>query len=581
MPKEMHRYNTRSKNNKPSNDDDPSDEEEILSGSDSEEETFDIQEYRKLLANIFPSKYSRQRATTNTQGKKRKHISPTSSQEDVVVKSIKKNYTSLSDTEEEDDSDYEDTEYEETEEEEYETEEDDENPTSFTINFTCHTNLKKQDENVVLPNKSNPQIETNTQKFEALIRDKNLMTDTLYFKNELTTEQQEHILQDMEKVVNMYRVDKPYRIQLLDTDIPPEYKAIALKKINQLKFLEPGQGEFYKAKQWINTFMNIPFGKYKHLNVNLKQNTREECADFIHNAKTILDKAVYGMNDVKMQILQMVGMWITNPDAMGTSIAIKGPMGTGKTTLVKEGISKILGRDFAFMALGGATDSSFLEGHSYTYEGATWGKIIDSLIQCKSMNPVFFFDELDKVSETAKGEEIIGILTHLTDTTQNSKFHDKYFAELDFDLSKCLFIFSYNDESKVNPILLDRMYKVQTNGYTVNEKMVISNEYLLPKIRDQVCFAAEDVTIEPDVIQYIVNTHCDKEEGVRNIKRCFEIIYTKLNLYRLLKPEKKLFDTDKDAALNITFPLILTKELVDNIIRKKPVTTGNWSNMYL
>ena len=120
---------------------------------------------------------------------------------------------------------------------------------------------------------------------------------------------------------------------------------------------------------------------------------------------------------------------------MGTAIAIKGPMG-GKTTLVK-GISKVLGRDFAFMALGGATDSSFLEGHSYTYEGSTWGKIVDNLVQCKSMNPVIFFDELDKISETPKGEEIVGILTHLTDTTQNSKFHDKYFAELDFDLSRC------------------------------------------------------------------------------------------------------------------------------------------------
>jgi len=112
----------------------------------------------------------------------------------------------------------------------------------------------------------------------------------------------------------------------------------------------------------------------------------------------------------------------------------------------------------------------FLEGHSYTYEGSTWGKIIDHLIQCKYMNPVFFFDELDKVSDTPRGEEIIGILTHLTDTTQNSKFHDKYFSELDFDLSRCLFIFSYNDESKINPILLDRMYRVQTNGYDYKRK---------------------------------------------------------------------------------------------------------------
>ncbi len=411
--------------------------------------------------------------------------------------------------------------------------------------------------------------------------EKNIMSDSIYFKNKLNNQQQEHILQDMEKVVKMYSIDKPYRIQLLDSDIPLEYKAIAFKKINQLKLLEPGQGEFYKAKQWVNTFMNIPFGKYTNLTVNLKENTREECANFIHNAKDILDTAVYGMNDVKMQIMQMVGMWITNPSAVGTAIAIKGPMGTGKTTLVKDGISKILGREFAFMALGGATDSSFLEGHSYTYEGATWGKILDSLIQCKSMNPIFFFDELDKVSDTPKGEEIIGILTHLTDITQNSRFHDKYFAELDFDLSRCLFIFSYNDESKVNPILLDRMYKVQTNGYNVNEKIIISNDYLLPKIRQQVCFNVDDLYIDNDLLRYIIDNYCEKESGVRNIKRCLEIIYTKLNLYRLLPKDSSLFRTDKEVSLtDITFPLILTKEIVDTLIHKKPAT-GNWTNMYI
>ena len=148
----------------------------------------------------------------------------------------------------------------------------------------------------------------------------------------------------------------------------------------------------------------------------------------MENAKQTLDKAVYGLDDAKLQIMQMVGQWITNPSAVGTAIAIKGPMGTGKTTLVKEGISKILGREFAFIALGGATDSSFLEGHSYTYEGSTWGKVVDILLQSRSMNPVIYFDELDKVSETPKGEEITGILTHLTDTSQNNKFHDKYFA---------------------------------------------------------------------------------------------------------------------------------------------------------
>ena len=92
-----------------------------------------------------------------------------------------------------------------------------------------------------------------------------------------------------------------------------------------------------------------------------------------------------------------------------------------------------MGRDFAFIALGGATDSSFIEGHSYTYEGSTWEKVVDILIRCKSMNPVIFFDELDKLSDTPKGEKIAGILTHLADTSQNSQFHDNYFSEIHFD----------------------------------------------------------------------------------------------------------------------------------------------------
>ena len=165
--------------------------------------------------------------------------------------------------------------------------------------------------------------------------------------------------------------------------------------------------------------MQIPFGKIDTLPIQHSDGI-EKCHEFMEKSKQILDDAVYGLNDAKLQIMQMVGQLVTNPNAIGSSIAIKGPMGTGKTTLVKEGISKILGRDFAFITLGGATDSSFLEGHSYTYEGSTWGKIVDIIIQSKCMNPVIYFDELDKVSDTPKGEEIIGILTHLTDTVSKS-----------------------------------------------------------------------------------------------------------------------------------------------------------------
>ena len=233
--------------------------------------------------------------------------------------------------------------------------------------------------------------------------------------------------------------------------------------------------------------------------------------------------------------------------------------------MVKEGISKILGREFAFIALGGATDSSFLEGHSYTYEGSTWGQIVDILMKSKCMNPVIYFDELDKVSDTPKGEEIIGILTHLTDTSQNSEYHDKYFSEINFDLSKCMFIFSYNDESKVNPILRDRMYRIQTKGYETKEKKIICDKHLLPKIRDEVKFSDDEIIFEDDVIEHIIENYTNKEDGMRNLKRCMEIIYTKLNLYRLMKPETNLFETE--MSLKVEFPFKVTKDIVDKLIK--------------
>lgn len=418
---------------------------------------------------------------------------------------------------------------------------------------------------------------TNTEKFQKVIKEKNSLNDAKFFRNKLTIQEQEKVLEEVEELKKHMEIDKPYRLTLIESDIPVNYKSIAFKKINTLKYMDEGGGEYYKIKNWVDTFMQIPFGKYKNIPLTIKDGV-DKCHEFMESSKKTLDDAVYGMDDAKLQIMQMVGQWIANPEAVGSAIAIKGPMGTGKTTLVKDGISKILGREFAFIALGGATDSSFLEGHSYTYEGSSWGKIIDILIQCKSMNPVIYFDELDKVSDTPKGEEINGILTHLTDTTQNTKFHDKYFSELDFDLSRCLFIFSYNDETKVNPILKDRMYRIQTKGYDVKQKTTIAKDYLIPKIRDQVKFDAQDIVISDDVIKHIIEKYTESEQGVRNLKRCLEIIHTKLNLYRLMKPESNLFE--KDMKVNIEFPLTVTNEIVDKFI-KITEETGSWRNMYM
>ena len=416
----------------------------------------------------------------------------------------------------------------------------------------------------------------NFKKFRKMLREKNTMNDYNYFKK-LNSTQQTVIIKKLEEIHKHSNVEKPYRLQLVEADIPVVYKANAMKKINSLEFIDPGNGEYYKIKNWVDTFMRIPFNKYNSLPISIDDGV-DKCQEFMENAKKTLDNAVFGLNDAKMQIMQMIGQWISNPKSVGTAIAIQGPMGTCKTTLVKEGISKILNRPFAFLPLGGATDSSYLEGHSYTYEGSVWGKIVDILINSKSMNPVFYFDELDKVSDTPKGEEIIGILTHLTDTTQNSQFHDKYFSNIDFNLSKALFIFSYNDEAKVNSILKDRMYRIKTKGYGNKEKTTIANKYLIPAIVKNVNFNPEDIIVPDETIEYIINTYTEKEKGVRNLKRALEIIFTKINLYRLMKNDSTLFDNEK--TINVEFPFTVTNDIVGKLVKKNEGNSAPFG-MYL
>jgi ATP-dependent Lon protease len=421
----------------------------------------------------------------------------------------------------------------------------------------------------------------NTKNYHKLVTSDRKKTNEMdYFKKKLSNKEQLQIMKDLKEINSHINIEKPYRLSLLESKIPSNFKAIALQKLNVLRSMEPGDSEYHKIKTWVDTFMKIPFGVHKALSIKMDDGI-DKCNEFMNNAKQTLDNCVYGLDDAKMQIMQMIGQWVVNPSALGTAIAIKGPPGTGKTSLIKEGISKILGREFAFIALGGAGDSSFLEGHSYTYEGSSWGKILQILIDSKCMNPVIYFDELDKISDTPRGEEIVGILTHLTDTSQNSQYHDKYFSEIDFDLSKCLFIFSYNDENKVNPILKDRMYRIQTKGYDAKEKTIIARKYLLPKIREQVCFTEEEVIIPDDTIQYIVGNACltNNEPGVRNLKRCLEIIHTKLNLFRLVKSDTNLFSKEMD--LKVEFPFTVTRKHVDIFIKNEENQNQSLIAMYV
>jgi ATP-dependent Lon protease len=301
------------------------------------------------------------------------------------------------------------------------------------------------------------------------------------------------------------------------------------------------------------------------------------CSEFLAETRKTLDKAVYGMNGAKTQIMQILAQWISNPSSVGNVIALKGPMGVGKTSFAKNGVAGALKRPFEFFSLGGATDSANFVGHSYTYEGSMWGRVADSLMNARCMNPVMYFDELDKVSTTPHGEEIISMLIHMTDRSQNSQFHDRYFAGVDIDLSQCLFVFSFNDESKVHPILKDRMQVIHCAGYTSEEKKVILTQYVWPQILERIKLE-KDLTISDDAIKYLISEYSKDEEGVRTLMRSVETLVTRINLLRIADEE-----TAKSYKFytKVKLPLAIDVETAKHILQDTvPQTNESWRQLY-
>lgn len=363
-----------------------------------------------------------------------------------------------------------------------------------------------------------------------------------YFKK-LNKDDKKNLLKKLKNLNEKASIPTPYEVHVINSNIEEKYKISVFSKIKNLANLskDTSSTEYIKLKNWIDIFIKIPFNNYCSLPITINDGI-SHCKDYMINAKNILDNAAYGLNDAKMQLLQFIAQLINNPDANGLVLGIKGPMGTGKTTLIKDGISKILNRPFHFIPLAGIRDGTYFEGHSYTYEGSRHGKIVDILIQTKCMNPIIYGDELDKVSTTNLGDEIIGILTHLTDVTQSSQFNDKYFSELNFNLNKVIYIFSYNDENAISPILRDRMYKIETAGYSTEDKLVIAKSHLIPKIIKELN-ANFNIKLSDENIKFIINNYTDNEKGVRNLKRCLETIYNKLNLYNLVNDNNDFKET--------------------------------------
>uniref|UniRef100_A0A6C0B3B9 Uncharacterized protein n=1 Tax=viral metagenome TaxID=1070528 RepID=A0A6C0B3B9_9ZZZZ len=381
-----------------------------------------------------------------------------------------------------------------------------------------------------------------------------------YFSS-LSVKKQENIKHLEKKIRTLQSTRKPLRFKILELEsLSNESKFNIIEKIEQLKKLDSTDNEYFKLSSWINWLDKLPFSTYT--NIDVKQNP-SDISNFLLNAKSIMDKAVYGHNEAKEQIIINMAKMITNNQSKGACIAIQGPMGNGKTTLVKEGICKALNRPFGFISLGGMQDANFMLGHDYTYEGSKPGRIAEILSESGCMNPVIYFDELDKISETAHGEEIGNLLCHLTDFSQNMEFQDKYLSGVKIDLSKIIFIFSYNDVTKINPILLDRMYKISTKGFNVEDKLKIVTNYIVPAILKE--YKLSEITFSEDCVRDIIHNFTDGEEGVRNLRRCIETIISKINVLKLIKDTNNLIDCSID---NIEFPLIIEKDMLSKLLKK-------------
>ncbi len=421
-----------------------------------------------------------------------------------------------------------------------------------------------------------------SDQYENLIKKRSRYD--LYFRKQ-SRDQQIDILKKEEEVDKYYTEEIPIRYKILFSKMSISMKSLIIQKIDVYETMEPSDVEFFKLGKWIKGIAMMPFEIYVSMPVQISDGNAK-IQEFLYKSYKTLQGTIYGQENAKNKIMQILAQWISNPSSHGQVIALEGPPGVGKTSLIKHGVSKAIDRPFCFYALGGASDISHLEGHSYTYEGATWGRISEMLMESKVMNPIVFFDELDKISDTPRGQEVSGLLTHLTDTTQNATYQDKYFSGINIDLSKVLFFFSFNNIEHINPILKDRLTIIPFNGYSTEEKIKISQNHLLPEIMKDIGFNKEDILFDEPSITYIIEKYTNEEQGVRNMKRCFEEIVLKLNLLKLtIKTDTS--STKETIPLpyvipNLTFPFKMNKTYVDKLlsVHKKPDNTS-FSMLYL
>jgi len=357
-------------------------------------------------------------------------------------------------------------------------------------------------------------------------------------RQNLTKNQQEHYLREqidvLQKELNSVSgkdtdgVEK-YEKLLKKLRAPKEVKEKVQEEVSRLKSLSSYSSENSIIKTYLDWIFALPWGKYSHGKINTKK------------AIDILNKHHYGLDKIKERILEYIAVYSRVEKPKGQILCLYGPPGVGKTSIVAS-IAEAMGKKYARISLGGMRDEAEIRGHRKTYIGAFPGKIISAIKKAGTMNPVILLDEIDKISDSYKGDPASALLEVL-DPEQNKTFQDNY-LEVDFDLSNITFITTANSLNISQP-LLDRMELVNVSGYTELEKMQIAKNYIIPEALYEIGLKREEMQIDDNALLAIINNYTS-ESGVRNLKQNIFKLARKV-LVKILKEEEKAFIITKEG----------------------------------
>ena len=394
-----------------------------------------------------------------------------------------------------------------------------------------------------------------------------------YFKHRMSHKEQCEYLKQLKAVREHAKQSaKPLQVRVMEMPLKVSEKAAFLSHLAAIDDEQSGETH----RRWVEVMMQIPFGvKSPTIPVTVADG-HAACARFLEEAREILNACTYGMDEVKLELLQYIAKLMMNPRAHARHLALHGPPGIGKTTLIKNGVAKVLRREAVFVGLGGQSAAAALAGSQGVWIGSSEGEIVRALIKTGTMTPIMCLDELDKVSDTKEGQDVYHILSQVTDPTQNAEFRDRFLSDVQLDVSDMMFVFSYNDDSAVNPILKDRLHRIKLPGYNTKDRMAIARQFVIPELLRGFSLPPDSLVLSDRVLEHIATQIVKEEKGVRNLQRALETVLLRLNMFSITESQP-LFGTQ---SFPVVWPFEVKMEHLP-VLLPQSAECESWRAMYV